>query len=265
MSDFDLFEAGSVVGMVHLPALPGAPEFSGDFDAVVKRALADARALEAGGVDAMLVETFGDAPFYPDVVPKHVVASMTRIATELRDAVSLPLGVNVLRNDAEAAVSIAAAVGASFVRVNVHTSARVTDQGLVEGAAHETLRLRERLDADVAILADVAVKHSAALADRPLAERVEELLGRGGADGVVVSGPGTGHAVDADHLEVVAAARNDLAMDAPVVVGSGTTPENVAALLGVADGAIVGTALKEDGETTNRVSEDAVADIVGRT
>jgi predicted TIM-barrel enzyme len=287
MNSFDL--AGPVdadtdspiVGMVHLPALPGAPEFSGDFAAVREAALRDARRLEAGGADALLVENFGDAPFYPDDVPKHVVASMTRIATEVSDAVDLPMGVNVLRNDAGAALSVAAAAGAELVRVNVHSGARVTDQGIVEGQAHETIRLRERLGADVAILADLDVKHSAPLArrdapreasgerrdpraaDRPLdAEAVAEPVERGLADGIVVSGAGTGHEVDADHLDAAAAARDEAGLDAPIFVGSGVTPGNVADLLDVADGVIVGTALKEGGETTAPVSEQRVAELV---
>jgi membrane complex biogenesis BtpA family protein len=173
------------------------------------------------------------------------------------------MGVNVLRNDAEAALSVAAAVGAAFVRVNVHVCARVTDQGIVEGRAHETVRLREQLDADTAILADLDVKHSAALADRPLdAEVVAEPIERGLADGIAVSGAGTGYEVALDHLAAVASARDERGLDAPIFVGSGVTPENVAELLGIADGAIVGTALKEDGETTNPVSEERVEAVV---
>ncbi|USZ69495.1 BtpA/SgcQ family protein [Halorussus salilacus] len=252
-----------VVGMVHLPPLPGAPKYDGDFDAVHESALRDARRLEAGGVDALLVENFGDAPFYPDDVPKHVVASMTRVATEIRDAVSLPLGINVLRNDAAAALSVAAAVGAAFVRVNVHVGARVTDQGIVEGEAHETMRLRDRLDSDAAVLADLDVKHSAPLAERPVdAEAVAEPVQRGLAEGVLVSGAGTGHEVAGDHLEAVARARDEAGLDAPVLVGSGTTRENVADLLATADGVVVGTALKEGGETTNPVDEARVAELV---
>ena len=252
-----------IVGMVHLPPLPGAPKFDGDFERVREAALRDARRLEAGGVDALLVENFGDAPFYPDDVPKHVVASMTRIATEIQEEVDLPMGINVLRNDAEAAISVAAAVGASFVRVNVHVGARVTDQGIVEGQAHETIRLREQVDVETAILADLDVKHSAPLADRPLdAEAVAEPVERGLAEGVVVSGAGTGHEVASDHLAAVASARDERGLDAPVFVGSGVTAENVADLLGVADGAIVGTALKEGGGTTNPVSEERVAEVV---
>jgi len=282
MTTFDAIDAEKpIVGMVHLPALPGAPKFDGDFEAVRAAALRDARRLEAGGVDALVVENFGDAPFYPDDVPKHAVASMTRVAAEIRGAVDLPLGVNVLRNDAEAALSVATAAGAEFVRVNVHVGARVTDQGVVEGRAHETMRLRDRLDSDVAVLADLDVKHSAPLArrdaprtasgeqsdpratERPLdAEAVAEPIERGLAAGVVVSGAGTGHAVAGDHLAAVAAARDERGLDAPVFVGSGTTVETVADLLGTADGAIVGTALKEDGETTAPVDEERVERLV---
>ena len=252
-----------IVGMVHLSPLPGAPKFSGDFEAVREAALRDARRLEAGGVDALMLENFGDAPFYPDDVPKHVVASMTRIAAEIEDEVELPIGINVLRNDATAALSVAAAVEAALVRVNVHVGARVTDQGIVEGQAHETIRLRERLGADAAVLADLDVKHSAPLTERPLdAEAVAEPIERGLAAGVVVSGAGTGHEVARDHLTAVASARDEAGSDAPIFVGSGVTAENVADLLSIADGVIVGTALKEDGETTNPVSTERVEKLV---
>ncbi|MFB6269060.1 MAG: BtpA/SgcQ family protein [Halobacterium sp.] len=251
-----------VVGMVHLDPLPGAPQFDGDREAVREAALRDARRLEAGGVDAVLVENFGDAPFYADDVPKHVVASMAALVRDVRGAVDLPVGVNVLRNDVAAAVSVAAAAGAEFVRVNVHTSARLTDQGVVTGQAAETMRLRDRLDADVAVLADVDVKHSAALADRPLGEEVAELVERGLADGLVASGPGTGEEASLDHVRDVAAARDDLDEDVPVFVGSGVTRETVAETLSVADGAIVGSALKADGETTGPVDESRVRALV---
>ncbi|SEW13833.1 BtpA/SgcQ family protein [Halobacterium jilantaiense] len=258
--DFDADRA--VVGMVHLAALPGAPSFDGDRAAIRDAALRDARRLEAGGADALIVENFGDAPFYADDVPKHVVASMTALVRDLRRETDLPLGVNVLRNDAEAAVSVAAAADADFVRVNVHAGARLTDQGVVEGQAAETVRLRDRLDADVSMLADVDVKHSAALAERPLTEEVAELLERGHADGVVASGAGTGHETDRDHLRAVVDARDSLGVDAPVFVGSGVTRETVEETLDLADGAIVGTALKEGGETTAPVDEARVRELV---
>lgn len=253
--------AKPVVGMVHLAPLPGSPHFAGDRTGIRRRAIYDAEALAAGGVDGLIVENFGDAPFYPDDVPKHVVASMTRVVSAICDAVDIPVGVNVLRNDADAALSVAAATGASFVRVNVHTGARVTDQGVVEGAAHETIRLRERLDTDVRILADVEVKHSAPLADRPLTEVVGDTIERGLADGVIVSGTGTGRAVDTDHVSRVAGA-SERFDGVPVFVGSGVTSDSVGELLTLADGVIVGTALKRHGETTYPVDEYRVSSFV---
>ena len=253
-----------VVGMVHLPALPGAPQHARSRDEIRARATDDATALEAGGVDALLVENFGDAPFYPDSVPPHVVAEMTAVTAAVREAVDVPVGVNVLRNDADAALSVAAATGGTFVRVNVHTGARLTDQGIVEGRAHETLRLRERLDCDVEILADVAVKHSTALADSSLDQQVADAIERELADGLVVSGPGTGASTDESDLTRVVAARDAVDPSVPVFVGSGVTAESVGDLLDVADGAIVGTALKRDGVTTNPVDQSRVETLVER-
>lgn len=257
----DRFETDRpLVGMVHLPPLPGAPRYDGDRAAVRERALADTRALADGGIDGLIVENFGDAPFYPEDVPDHVVAEMTALVGAVRSAVPAPVGVNVLRNDATAAMSVAAATGAGFVRVNVHAGARVTDQGVIEGRAHETLRLRDRIDCEVGILADVAVKHSAPLGPTDAADATRDLLERGLADGVVVSGAGTGRAVDRDRLATVAEVAGEFG--APTFVGSGVTPENAPDLLGVADGAIVGSALKEGGDPTAPVARDRVADLV---
>ncbi|WP_256948899.1 BtpA/SgcQ family protein, partial [Halorubrum ezzemoulense] len=196
-STFDT--AAPLLGMVHLPPLPGAPNAPDDgreaMRAAVDRAASDARALDSGGVDGIVIENFGDAPFYPDEVPPHVVAGVTRAATAVAAETDLPLGVNVLRNDAEAALSVAAAVGADFVRVNVHTGARVTDQGIVQGRAHETLRLRDRLGVDVGVFADTDVKHSAPLTPAGYtAESFADTAERGLADAVIASGPGTGEA-----------------------------------------------------------------------
>jgi membrane complex biogenesis BtpA family protein len=252
-----------IVGMVHLPPLPGAPGFDGDRGAIRERAVADAQALEAGGVDAVLVENFGDAPFYPEDVPKHTVADVSVLARAVVEAVDVPVGVNVLRNDAAAALSAAGAAGASFVRVNVHVGASVTDQGVLEGRAFETMRRRERVAPGVGVLADVDVKHATPLGGRPLGERVADVVARGMADGVVVSGTGTGRPTDDDAVAAVRETLTDVAPSTPVFVGSGVTSESVAEALAVADGAIVGTALKEGGETTNAVDVDRVRALVG--
>jgi membrane complex biogenesis BtpA family protein len=247
-----------VVGMVHLPALPGTPGFGGDRTAVRERARADVAALADGGCDAVLVENYGDAPYHPASVPAHTVAEMAATVESAASEVALPHGVNVLRNDAEAALSVAAATGGAFVRVNVHTGTRATDQGLIEGRAHETLRLRERIDTEVAVLADVAVKHSGAVTDRDLARLARETVDRGLADGLVASGPATGEATEGGHLRRVLDGRDDASREVPVFVGSGVTAENAPDLLELADGLVVGTALKRGGETAASVERERV-------
>jgi membrane complex biogenesis BtpA family protein len=254
-----------IIGMIHLPPLPGAPKSDGDLESVVSRAVSDAQRLEDGGVDAIMIENFGDVPVYPDDVPKHTVASMTRITTEVAHVVDLPLGVNVLRSDAAAALSVAAAADADFLRANIHTGARVADQGIIQGKAHETMRLREQLDADVGVFADRDVKHSAPLStDDYTAESFAAGNERGLADVIVVSGRGTGHPIDREYLNDVVAERSSFGLTAPVVVGSGVDRESVAELLAVADGAIVGTSLKRNGETAAPVDTERVADLVSR-
>lgn len=245
-----------LVGMVHLPPLPGAPQYEGDRKKLRGTALTDALALTEAGFDGLLVENYGDVPFYPDEVPAHVVAEMTAAVRELGIGIDCPFGVNVLRNDATAALSVAAATGGSFVRVNVHTGVRDTDQGRIAGRAHETLRLRERLDTDVAILADVAVKHSTAADDRPLDVLARETIDRGLADGLVVSGRETGVPPDPERIDAVLDGRDDATRDVPVLLGSGVTAETAPDLLELADGAIVGTALKYEQETGNQVDPD---------
>ena len=251
-----------LIGMVHLPPLPGAPRYDGTRQVIRARALADALVLAENGMDGVLVENYGDTPYYPTDVPKHTVAELTATVRELEIAIDLPIGVNVLRNDAAASLSVGAAGGCSFVRVNVHTGARETDQGRIDGQAHETLRLRERIDAELSLFADVAVKHSAGVADRSMERIVTETVDRGLADALVVSGPSTGEATTPDALTEVLDARDDHVPEVPVFLGSGVDPENADDLLELADGAIVGTALKEDGVTDNPVTKSRVEALV---
>jgi len=239
-----------LVGVVHLRPLAGAPFYGGDPAAVEAAALADAEALAEGGVDALLLENFGDRPFFPDSVPASTVAQMTALALAIRGRVPLPLGINVLRNDAMAALAVAQAAGGAFLRVNVLAGARVTDQGVIEGRAHDLLRLRRTLGAEsIRIVADVDVKHSAPLASYPLEEEVRDVLGRGGADAVIVTGPATGQSVRVEDLRRV----REAAGRSPVWVGSGVTPGSIGTLAAMADGFIVGTALKRDGRVENPV------------
>jgi len=252
----------TLIGVLHLLPLPGAPSSSPGLAAVEARAVADARALQEGGVRHAILENMGDAPFTGGRVGPEVVAAMTRIALAVRAAAPhLDLGINVLRNDGLAALSIAAAVGASFVRVNVLSGASWTDQGLIQGTARDLLLLRRRLAMDgggpIRIAADICVKHGVPAGESNPVQAARDTAGRGGADVLIVTGAATGASTDLTGLEQVRAAAR-----VPVWVGSGVTLETAAATARVADGAIVGTALHADARIDQPLCVDRVRAMV---
>lgn len=245
------------IGVVHLLPLPGSPR-GGALDAALERALIDVRALREGGVDGVIVENLGDAPFAGDVVTPVTIAAMTRIAGALRE--ELPdarLGVNVLRNDALAALSIAHVVGADFIRVNVHTGTMVTDQGILQGRARETLLERRNLAADVELVVDVLVKHAVPLGSPDLADVARDTAYRGLADVLVVTGTGTGRPHDPSRVRTVKQA----VPGHPVWVGSGLNPTTAQQL--DAHGAIVGTWLHENGDLSRPIDIERVRTMAG--
>jgi membrane complex biogenesis BtpA family protein len=210
---------------------------------IVERAVSDAQAYEAGGASALIVENYGDAPFHKDRVEPCTVAALTVVVVAVRSAVALPVGINVLRNDAVAALSIAAATGAAFIRVNVHTGALLTDQGIIEGRAAETLRLRRRLDAMVDIWADVLVKHAWPLGAVTLADAARDTVERGLADALIVTGTRTGQPATPEEVQLL----RSLLPTVPIYVGSGVTPDRIPAYHPAATGFIVGTWAKAGG------------------
>ena len=251
----ELFGASSpIIGMLHLRPLPGSPDSCDTLSTVRERMLQDCRALLDGGVHGLILENYGDSPYYPGPVPPHTVAYMTALAKEVRCLTSKPLGINVLRNDGLSAMAIATAVGAQFIRVNVYTGARVSGEGLIQGQAHEVVRHRHALGSDVRIFADVDVKHSTALGSMELEDDVRETIIRGKADAVIVSGRATGIETSMSDLRVAKAAAGSV----PVLAGSGVTVATVADTLRHADGAIVGTGFKAGGITDNPVDEARV-------
>ncbi|MCJ7630720.1 MAG: BtpA/SgcQ family protein [Longimicrobiales bacterium] len=233
-----------VVGMVHLLPLPGSPRWCGSMDEVLTRASEEAALLGEEGLDGVLVENFGDAPFFPERVPPETVAAMAVAVREVVRCTSLPVGVNLLRNDAHAALAVAVAAGARFIRVNVHTGSMFTDQGLLQGQAHRTLRMRRNLGVPLSLLADVMVKHATPPPGATLEAVARDSWFRGMADGLILTGSETGAAVD---LGVIQQLREALPVDAKVWVGSGASPESAPALIQAADGIIVGSALQSGG------------------
>ncbi len=233
----------TLIGMVHLLPLPGAPRWRGSMVEVVDRALTDAAALVEGGMDALLVENYGDIPFFPGAVPPETLAAMALAVAAVRDAHPLiPVGVNVLRNDTRGALGLAAAAGATFVRVNVHVGAMFTDQGVLEGRAHEMVRERERLCPDVLLATDVHVKHATPPPGNELVQAARDTRERGLADLLILSGEGTGEATDPERVRRV----REALPHTPLWIGSGVAPDRLEALAH-ADGAIVGSALHHEG------------------
>ena len=247
----------TLLGVVHLPALPSASAHR-DMATVFERALADGRALHAGGVDGVVVENFGDAPFHKgtpdDRVPPDVPAALALAAHLVRTETGLPVAINCLRNDGLAAMAAATVAGASWIRVNVWCGVYATDQGLVEGEAARVLAYRKQLGSKVRVLADLLVKHAKPLAVLDPADAARDLAGRSGADGLILTGKATGAPVDVALLDTVRAA----VVAFPVWIGSVLTPQNAGELWPRCDGAIVGTWLKRDGDVHQPVDPDRV-------
>jgi hypothetical protein len=253
-------EKGKVLlGVVHLQPLPGSPRNAGrSMDAILAAAKADAETILAAGLDGFILENFGDAPFHGSRVPPHVLTLMTRAAMEVLCGPAL-VGVNVLRNDARGALAVAAACGLPMIRVNVHTGAMVTDQGILQGEAAETVRERELLAPDVAILADVRVKHAYPLGvGFDLRTCARDTAYRGLADALIVTGAATGSLPLLDDVKAV----REAVPDRPLLVGSGVSRETVREILRHADGIIVGTSIKRRGKVEEPVDLDRARDLV---
>jgi len=238
-----------IIGVVHLLPLPSSPRWQGNLKAVIARAEQEATALAAGGVDGIIVENFFDAPFAKDHVDPAVVSAMTLVVQQIQNLVMLPVGINVLRNDGRSGMAIASVCQCPFIRVNVLTGVMATDQGLIEGNAHGLLRYRRELGADVAIFADVLVKHARPLGTPNLTTAVQDTIERGLADAVILSGWATGSPPNLEDLELAVNA----AKGTPVLIGSGADWDNIGRLIQAADGVIVASSLKRHGKITEPI------------
>jgi uncharacterized protein len=247
-----------VIGVVHLLPLPSSPRWGGDLRAVTQRAEQEATALAAGGVDGIIVENFFDAPFAKGEVDPIVISAMTLIIDRIQNLVVLPIGINLLRNDALGAMAIASTVNAHFIRVNVLSGVMATDQGIIEGKAYELLRYRKELNSKVAIFADVLVKHANPLGNIDLASSVKDTLERELADAVILSGISTGVPPSLEELEIAKIA----ARGQPVLIGSGANCDNIAQLIHSANGVIVASSLKRNNQITEAIDPIKVSQFV---
>lgn len=234
-----------VVGVVHLPPLPGSPRYDGRFEELVDFAVVNAKALEEAGFDGLILENFNDSPFKPRARDPETIAAMAVLTREVAKSVSIAVGVNILRNSAPEAAAVAALAGGSFVRANALCEVVSAPEGILEPVAREVAEVIARLRADVAVLADIYVKHGSPLHERPISEVALDCAERGGASALILTGSRTGSPPDPSHI--AEAARSGL----PIYVGSGTTPENLSKFAG-AYGFIVGTYIKGSGGRIDR-------------
>ena len=233
-------EPKPLIAVVHLPPLPGSPLYKGDFEGIIAAAVADSKTAAEGGADGIIIENFGDKPFR-EHASKATVAAMAVIARRVSEEVDVPIGVNVLRNDGEAAVAVAHVSRASFIRVNAYVELVASDQGLLEPQAWAVQITKRILSCDVAVFADIRVKHGRSLTFDEHVDAARAAVSRGLADAVIVTGRETGIPPSPEIVTDVKKAVN-----APVLVGSGVTPSNLK-LFKEADGFIVGTYLHEAG------------------
>jgi membrane complex biogenesis BtpA family protein len=250
----ELFTSGKpLIACIHLQSLPGSPGYEGSMKKIIESALEEATLFSKYGIDGLIIENFRDHPFYPDALPAETIAAMTAVSCEVVKVFPGPVGINALRNDARAALAVATASGAHFIRVNIHIGAAVTDQGIIQGKAHETLRLRKILNNNILIFVDVAVKHASSLGNRNIVDETKDLTTRGMADAIIVTGSQTGG--QADPEEIIKVRKNT---ELPVIIGSGITESNINDYFDLADGFIVGSFLKKNGKADNFVEEKRV-------
>jgi membrane complex biogenesis BtpA family protein len=245
-----LFGRKPVIAMVHLKALPGTPLYEGDLEGIVETARRDLLALQEAGVDAVMFGNENDRP-YELSVDRASVATMAYVIGRLKSYIRVPFGMDVLW-DPLATMALAAATGARFAR-EIFTGLYGSDMGLWEGRAAEALCYRKRLQRDdLFLLYNVSAEFASPLDARPLPERAKSAVLSSLADAVLVSGPMTGEGVAEEHLKAVKEALPGV----PVLANTGVRHETVAEILKVADGVIVGTALKRDGVTWNEVDPE---------
>ena len=240
----------AVVGMIHAAALPGSPRHADGVDAIVERALAEARIYRDAGLHALMVENMHDVPYLRQPGPETVAAMAVAVRAVKAAHPGLPLGVQVLAGANREALAVALAGGADFVRAEGFVFGHVADEGYIDACAGDLLRYRKAIGAEsIAVFADVKKKHSshAVTADVDVvqtAHAAEFFL----ADGIVLTGAATGEAASLDELRAVCKS-----IRLPLIVGSGITPENVADFCPLADALVVGSTFKRDGRWENPV------------
>lgn len=251
-------QSKNLIGMVHVKGLPGTPRFGNDFEEVIATAIAEAKQLETAGFNALILENMHDVPYLRMTVGPEITACMAAVAEEVKQSVSMPVGVQILAGANLEALSVAHSVQADFIRVEGFVFSHIADEGYIEACAGELLRLRKELGAEnIKIFTDIKKKHSShtITSDISIAETAHaaEFFG---ADGVILTGTSTGTAASPEELASVRKVTK-----LPIWIGSGITPTNIVDFKS-ADGWIVGSYLKKEGVWHNAFEEKAITQIV---
>jgi membrane complex biogenesis BtpA family protein len=249
-----------LIGVIHLLPLPGSVRWDGQLAPILERAEQEAVSLTTGGADGIMVENFFDAPFTKGRLDAVTISIFTLAITRIMALTNKPIGINCLRNDGLSSLGIAVATQAQFIRVNVLTGAMVTDQGVIEGIAHELLQYRQHLGASksIKIFADILVKHATPLGfNNDIQQIAQDTSTRALADALIISGQSTGDPPQIKDLESV----RSILPDCPILVGSGLNKNNANQILNFANGAIVGSSLKRQGIIDNPIDTEKVREL----
>lgn len=252
----DLFDRRrkTVVAMAHIGALPGAPLYDADggMAKLIDGVSADIEKLQAGGVDAIMFGNENDRP-YELKGSVESIAAMTAVVSAVKPMLKVPFGVNYLW-DPYATVAIAVATGASFAR-EIFTGLFASDMGLWEPNAAKALRLRSQLSRpDLKLLFNINAEFASSLDSRPIAMRAKSAVFSSLADVLLVSGPLTGQPAEMSNLKAV----RDALPETPLLANTGVNIDNVADIMSLADGCVIGTHFKVDGDTWKAVDAGRV-------
>ena len=250
MAYHDIFKVKPVIGMVHLMPLPGSPNYGGSIQQIFDAAVQDMRALEEGGADAFIIENFGDVPY--DTVNEPVtLAAMSAAAAQVAKETKLPFGINVQFNCTDWEWAMAYVTGAAFIRVEAFVESRIGIHGLTEAAAPTLMRQKKRYPSDTMIFADINTKHTFPVCDQPIDFSIHEAK-ESGAEALIVTGLLTGQSPTVEDVRNFKA----LAGNTPVLLGSGVKASNAKEFFAVADGAIIGSSIKVNGDVNDRVDPE---------
>ena len=247
-----------IIGVVHLKALPGSPFYQNNLSEIYETALEDSINLDNGGVDGIIIENFGDVPFVKNSISKLTLSHFTNIAKEIADSVNIDIGINVLRNDGESALSIADSIKAAFVRINILSGTMYTDQGIIQGEANKLMKLNNSLSSKIEIYADVFVKHAVPPVGYTIENQTEELLLRAGANKIIITGDGTGKEINFEQLEKV----RGIVPKGQLAIGSGVNESNIEKYKDIADILIIGTGFKVNNDVAKPVDVKSVEKLI---